>query len=72
MCQPHDRKTLRNLITNFTTSNKENKGNYLDLDEKNYQTLKILNIQDLRVLDDFKYAPMRFARIYSGCLNLFN
>jgi len=54
MCQPHDRKTLRNLITNFTTSNKENKGNYLDLDEKNYQTLKILNIQDLRVLDDFK------------------
>jgi len=32
----------------------ENKGKYLDLDENNFQTLKMLNINDLRALDDFK------------------
>ena len=31
----------------------------------------MLTIEDLKVLDDIKEAPMRFARLYSVCLNLF-
>ena len=30
----------------------------------------MLTIEDNKVLDDFKKAPMRFASLYSICLNL--